>query len=172
MTVVLWYFVIQQLITNDQCLRYSTTQPWFIYPVVFLKISQMKTLVQSFQASFISPPNAWFSFLHLYVFPGCVLSLWNYLFTFSTYLNLTHSSRHNIYIVYTTFNLYFLLSFKVHAVSNSLYGKLFIYPSKWPSQPISKCEKNLERGVFCYFLSPTSLLIPVQLCCLKNKVTT
>lgn len=69
----LWYFVMQQLITNHQHLRHSTTEPQLSHLVIFLKIRKNENIISVFSSFSQFPPNTWFSFLPLCLFPECGL---------------------------------------------------------------------------------------------------
>lgn len=118
----LWYFLMQQLITKDQHLRHSTTQPWLIYSVVFLKISQNQNIYSISYSSLVLPLNTWFSFPHLCFFPWCVLykefsfhPLYPLIITCTFFKTQDPHLWYNIYSVF--------LSFNVKTGSNLLYGK-------------------------------------------------
>lgn len=102
--------------------------------------------------------------------PWCVHSL-EFFFISSACLNLTHSSRSNSHIFSTTFIR--ISSFKIYICSNSLYSNCIQTP-KWTWSAFWAYFKMQQKfgGIFCDFLSPTSLFTPVQLCYVKNKWAT
>lgn len=64
---------MQQLITSHQHLRHSTTEPQLTHLVIFLKIRKNENIISVFSSFSHFPPNTWFSFLPLYLFPECGL---------------------------------------------------------------------------------------------------